>query len=194
MNILDLGCGPNKVQGAFGVDLRPFPGVNLVADLNVHPYPIEDDRFDVVYANHIAEHLDDVQGFFSEIHRVAKHGATVVLETPHFSNRSAYADPTHRHAFSARYLDFFCGSKPRSLGIADKAGHYLFEHRFVFEPFDDPPKFTLASRRLTFSRIFRSIGIEAFANRFLDFYEFYLAFLFPARDILAKLKVSKEDR
>ena len=34
MKILDLGCGRNKLQGAFGVDFVELPGVDFVWDLN----------------------------------------------------------------------------------------------------------------------------------------------------------------
>ena len=69
IRILDLGCGPKKTEGAFGVDKTAFEGVDLAHDLNRRPWPIPDDGFDRVIAGHIVEHIEDVPGFFEEIHR-----------------------------------------------------------------------------------------------------------------------------
>lgn len=192
MKIIDLGCGKEKTSGAYGVDHHSFPGVDLVHDLNSHPYPIDENSFDKVIASHIVEHVHDVPALFDEIFRIAKPGAKVRIATPHFSNRSAYADPTHCHAFSVRFLDFFCGSKPRPMDFYHKATHKLLEHRFSFTPFHDPARFSLVSLRLSFSMVFRLMGIEALANAHPDFYEFYLAAIFPARDIFAEVEVIKE--
>jgi len=192
MMILDLGCGKSKKAGAYGVDLHPFAGVDLVHDLNKFPYPVDDNSYDLVIASHIVEHLENVPGFMNQVSRILKPGGAIEITTPHFSNRSAFADPTHKWAFSVRFLDFFCGSEPRPLGLYNKASHFLFEHRFQFEPFTNPPQFEIQRVNLTFSRIFRYLQIPFFANLWVDFYEFYFAFVFPARDIVARLKSKKE--
>ena len=193
MKVLDLGCGSAKKTGAFGVDKVQREGVDLVWDLDRFPYPMENDTYDRIIAEHVVEHLNDVPHFFSEVHRIARPGASIHIVTPHFSNRCAYADPTHRHAFSVRFLDFFCGNEPRRLDLIDKSAQYLLEHRFGVSAADHPPTFKLESREVTFSRIFNLAGIASLANRFVDFWEFYLAFVFPGRDILAELTVRKED-
>jgi len=192
MNVLDLGCGPNKQSGAFGVDVHPFAGVDLVHDLNVLPWPLENDAYDRVIASHVIEHVDDPVAFLREAHRVAKNGAMIEIATPHFSNRSAYADPTHQRTFSVRAFDFFTGSEPRPLHKPAVASHWLFQHRFIFDRLPDAPGFARVSRRLTFSRLFQAVGIAWLANRFVDFYEFYLAWMCPARDIEIALRVVKE--
>jgi ubiquinone/menaquinone biosynthesis C-methylase UbiE len=194
MKVLDLGCGGSKTPEALGVDRVGFEGVDLVHDLDRFPYPLESNTFDKIVARHIVEHLVDVPSFFNEIARVAKPGAEVEIVTPHFSNRSAYADPTHRHAFSVRFLDFFCGTKPRDLTFSSKVAQKLFEHRFSFEPFQSPAQFEIQRLSLTFATIFRSLGVSHLANHHLDFYEFYLAFMFPARDIEASLRVVGDDQ
>ena len=68
--VLDLGCGQDKTPGALGVDLVPGPGVDLVHDLNVTPWPLEQNRFDQVVCSHVLEHLSDLAGVMREIHRV----------------------------------------------------------------------------------------------------------------------------
>lgn len=191
MSVLDLGCGKSKEPGAFGVDVHPFPGVDLVHDLDRVPWPLEDERFDRIIISHVIEHVNDPVACMNEIHRVAQPGARVEITTPHFSNRCAYADPTHRRALSGRAFDFFTGSEPRPLHRWAVARNWLFEHRFEYEKLPSTASFSLVSRKLSFSRPFRNLGIAGLANRHLDFYEFYLAWLFPARDIHVVLQVEK---
>ncbi|MBZ0271145.1 class I SAM-dependent methyltransferase [bacterium] len=192
--ILDLGCGPGKAPGAFGVDRRALPGVDLVHDLAIRPWPIESGAYDRIVIRHVIEHVDDVIGFFDEVHRVAANGATVEIVTPHFSNRCAYLDPTHRHTFSARFLEFVADAPPwRPASRLAVARSWLFEHHHDMAPLGAPGRFAIATRRVTFSRVFRMLGVAWLANAKIDFYEFYLAHLFPARDIEATLSVKKDE-
>ncbi len=193
MKTLDLGCGPAKTPGAFGVDRQRFDGVDLVHDLDVHPWPVETNGFDRVIASHVIEHVADAVAFMNEVHRVARPDATVEIVTPHFSNRCAYADPTHRRALSVRAFDFFTGSPDvRRPGRLSIAMNYLLQDRFAYERLPGAAPFRLVERELTFSRFFRWLGLAWFANRFLDFYEFYWAWSAPARDIRLTLRVEKD--
>jgi len=74
VRILHLGCGKKKAEGAFGVDIRPFPGVDLVHDLNKVPYPLESDSFEKIIAIDVLEHLDDFVAAVDEIHRRNERG------------------------------------------------------------------------------------------------------------------------
>ncbi len=98
--VLDLGCGPNKISGAIGVDHRPFPGVDAVWDLDRVPYPFADAAVDEVIFRHSLEHLTDPLGAVKEAARVLRDGGRLRIDTPHFSSMNAYADMTHRHAFA----------------------------------------------------------------------------------------------
>lgn len=60
MKILDVGCGVNKVEGAVGLDISPRSHADVIHDLNVVPYPFDDNEFDLVVANHVVEHVPDV--------------------------------------------------------------------------------------------------------------------------------------
>ncbi|MCB1152436.1 MAG: class I SAM-dependent methyltransferase [Deltaproteobacteria bacterium] len=189
---LDLGCGPRKTPGFFGVDHAPFEGVDLVHDLRQTPWPLDESSFDEVVASHIIEHLDDVPAFLREIHRVCRDGAVVRIITPHYSNRSSYLDPTHRHAFSARFLELLADAPEwRPSGSFAIARSYLFEHHHTFHTLIPDAPFDLRSVDLSFARFFRYLGIDRFANWKIDFYEFYLAWMLPARDITAELVVRK---
>ncbi len=64
MKILDLGCGTKKTSHpsaqVIGVDRKAVPGVDVVHDLDAYPYPFQDSEFDMVFCNHIIEHLTDI--------------------------------------------------------------------------------------------------------------------------------------
>jgi len=54
---LDVGCGQRKLPGAIGLDRVALPGVDVVHDLNVLPYPFPDNEFNEIYARHVIEHV-----------------------------------------------------------------------------------------------------------------------------------------
>ncbi len=96
---LDLGCGFKKHVGDFiGVDALQLPGVDIVHDLRVLPWPFEDDSVDYVFCSHFLEHLtgEERVPFFNELYRIMKPGAQAEIITPDWSHASAYGDPTHK--------------------------------------------------------------------------------------------------
>ena len=163
--ILDVGCGNNKTPGAWGIDLDPRSQADVICDLNHYPWPLAEGQFEEILCNHILEHLADVMHLMEEVHRVACPGALVKVMTPHYTSPSSYADPTHRYHFAAGVPDY----------LATRG----------------EPRFEKVSIRLRFSRLYRCLGIEVLANHFLNLYEPFFAFLFPARDLYFTLRVIK---
>jgi ubiquinone/menaquinone biosynthesis C-methylase UbiE len=98
---LDLGCGPSKKEGFYGVDSRKFPGVDLVFDLT-KKWPWKDGSVDEVHCSHMVEHLTWPQRvhFFNEMWRVMKADAKATVITPHWASNRFYGDPTHQAPFS----------------------------------------------------------------------------------------------
>lgn len=94
---LDLGCGKNKKPGFVGVDILPFEGVDIVADLANKKWPWGDGTVDEIHASHFIEHLKPKQRvhFANESYRVMKTGATLFTVTPHWAASRAYGDVTH---------------------------------------------------------------------------------------------------
>lgn len=105
--VFDLGCGARKTEGAFGIDAVRLPGVDLVHDLEARPYPLPDDCADQVVLNHVLEHFADPLPVMEEVWRVARHGARVLIRTPHYSGCYAWNDPTHRRAFTSASFHYF---------------------------------------------------------------------------------------
>lgn len=100
---LDLGCdegtwsmkiarraGIQDVHGVEIVDERiaqaQAKGIKVTqADLN-HNLPYDSNRFDLVHANQVIEHLHDVDTFVAEIFRVLKPGGRVIISTENGSS------------------------------------------------------------------------------------------------------------
>lgn len=104
---LDLGCGANKRDpDAIGLDVRDYPAVDVVANVE-DGLPFEDSRFEEVLAYSIFEHVSDLPYVMAEIHRVCQDGALVRGKVPHYTDRNAYIDPTHKRFFDVRTFDYW---------------------------------------------------------------------------------------
>jgi len=55
---IDIGCGANKIPSFVGVDIRPLPGVDIVADLEKYPWPIPSEVASLVSCSHVLEHIN----------------------------------------------------------------------------------------------------------------------------------------
>ena len=95
VKILDIGCGKHKWPGSIGLDIAPLDGVDVVHDLNQFPYPFSDDTFDRIRVIHVIEHIQSIPRTMEEIHRIARHGAEIDIETPHYTDASSWQDPSH---------------------------------------------------------------------------------------------------
>jgi SAM-dependent methyltransferase len=80
---VELGCGANKKEGFFGIDVEPLPGVDKVMNIEKTPLPFEDNSVDYIYSSHTFEHLTDFPYVFREIFRVCKPGAIIEIWTPY---------------------------------------------------------------------------------------------------------------
>lgn len=69
---LDLGCGDNKREGFFGIDIAKTKSTDMVADLFKFPWPFKDNSVDEVFASHFFEHVPQkLRGkFMDEIYRI----------------------------------------------------------------------------------------------------------------------------
>jgi SAM-dependent methyltransferase len=71
--------------------------VSPIADMHfdLHNIPLEDNRFDVVFCNHVMEHVDDAILCMSELYRVMKPGGWGIMQVPQDHNREiTLEDPT----------------------------------------------------------------------------------------------------
>jgi len=159
---LDIGCGNNKTPGSTYLDFDEIANPDILHDLNIFPYPIEDNSFDEIIAKHIIEHLDCPQKFIEELCRVCKPGGTIFIETPHFSNYVAYSEPQHK----------------------------LFYSYFLLSNLVRPIPVKTIKQEITFYKTFRFVGISFLANKYPRTYERFWTYIFPAENV--KILLQKE--
>ncbi len=104
--ILELGCGQKKIDYAIGLDIQTHSCVDLVSDLN-RPLPFRDGIFDLVYADQVLEHIQNLVDLVYEVLRVLKPGGVLVAKVPYFRSSWAHIDPTHVRSFTINTLDYF---------------------------------------------------------------------------------------
>jgi SAM-dependent methyltransferase len=107
---LNLGCGRFLKVDAVNLDRHPYPGVDIVHDLDAFPYPFADDAFDRIDGDHVLEHLASPFGVMRELHRILKPGGILVLRVPHFTR--GFSHPEHRRGFDATFPYYFVPTFP----------------------------------------------------------------------------------
>ena len=110
--------------------------VSPLADIHfdLHQIPLEDNRFDVVFCNHVMEHVDDPIQCMSELFRVMKPGGWAIMQVPQDMSRAttyedkSIIDPAERekHFWQKDHVRLFGRDYPQWL---EKAG-------FVVEVYD----------------------------------------------------------
>ncbi|MBI5695667.1 MAG: class I SAM-dependent methyltransferase [Nitrospirae bacterium] len=165
---IDVGCGRKKFRGSTGMDERTNSLADVHHDLNVFPYPLPDDTYDIVMCRHVLEHVDNVPGTLEEFYRIAKPGGIVMVEVPHFTHPEAYRHWQHKHFFTNASLDYF---KPGN-------SHYKTALKMV-------------NKHIYIHDLFRATGVEWLMNRCDHFYERHLAFILQASCIVYTMRAVK---
>ncbi|MCK4912768.1 MAG: class I SAM-dependent methyltransferase [Candidatus Omnitrophica bacterium] len=173
MKILDLGCGDAKEKGAVGIDYRPCQAVDIVHDLNIYPWPLENNFFDLVVCKHVIEHLNDVIKAMEEIHRILKKGGIVKIYTPHMSNIMSFRDPTHKWHFTCGSFDYFIeGLQKNQVSYTDIS-------------------FKLVKKRLTFTNNIVGPLAKSISKLSMETYEKHFCRMFPAKELYLEMQAVK---
>jgi len=117
---LDIACGNNKHAGFAGIDIVAIPSVDIVHDLDVFPWPLEDDCVEEAIAHHYIEHSRDLMKFMNELYRVMKVGAKCTITSPYYNSIRAWQDPTHTRAISENSFKYF----NKEWRTTSNLGHY----------------------------------------------------------------------
>lgn len=106
---LNLGVGrrPDPSPDVINVDRLDLPGVQVVHDLDVLPWPFGSEAFTEIRAFHVYEHLRDPLGFMAESWRVLGAGGTLTIVVPHWESDNAHTDPTHVRFCTERTWDYW---------------------------------------------------------------------------------------
>jgi SAM-dependent methyltransferase len=118
-------------------NLRYLTGdlVSPIADMHfdLHEIPLEDNRFDVIFCNHVLEHVDDANQCMRELFRVMKPGGWGIFQVPQdLTRETTYEDPSivtpedrEKHYWQKDHVRLFGLDYPDWLR---KAGFQVEEH------------------------------------------------------------------
>ena len=95
--MIDVGCGKSKHAGYIGIDIYPFPGVDIVRDAT-RGLPFEDNSVNRILSRHFMEHFsgDDLMFLVDEFWRVSEPNGSWLIIVPDITSPNRYRDPTHK--------------------------------------------------------------------------------------------------
>ena len=93
---------------------------------DLHDIPFEDNRFDVIFCNHVLEHVEDDHQCMKELYRVLKPGGFAILQVPiDYSRETTYEDKSitspedrEKHFWQKDHLRLFGRDYPDKLAAA----------------------------------------------------------------------------
>lgn len=93
---LNLGSGPNKMEGYVNVDSIKFPNVDVVTNLT-KKWPWKNDTVSEVHCSHTLEHFERLERihFVNELYRVLIPGGKCTIIVPYWASNRAYGDMSH---------------------------------------------------------------------------------------------------
>lgn len=110
--------------------------VSPIADLHfdLHDIPLEENRFEVIFCNHVLEHVDDANQCMRELYRVMKPGGWGIMQVPQDHNRElTLEDPSitspkerEKHYWQKDHVRLFAKDYPQWL---KKAGFEVMEFK-----------------------------------------------------------------
>lgn len=95
LHIAPEQCFHKRFKSQNNIDYLTGDLVSPIADLHfdLHDIPLEDNRFDRVFCNHVLEHVDDAHKCMKELFRVMKPGGWGIFQVPQdFSLDKTYED------------------------------------------------------------------------------------------------------
>lgn len=180
MKKLNVGCGTDIKKDYINLDNFKLSGVDIIHNLDKFPWPFKDSMFDLIEANHILEHLKDIPKCLRELWRISKNGGIIKIRAPHYSSPGAWFDLTHKHPFGWMSLDYMAANETHKHSVGKRHKH----------EYGQKEKFNIY-RKLFFGKLHRILGVQWFANKYPIFYEMYLSYIFPPREISFKLEAVK---
>lgn len=152
MSELLLGCGTERTKrisfedipkrwskDLVTLDMDETLKPDVVHDLNITPYPFDDNRFDEIHAYEVLEHFGtqgDFRGFFeqfSELHRILKPQGWLIGTCPNWDSLWAWADPGHRRVITPQTLSFLSQAEYKKQVGTNAMSDYRFCYQADFE-------------------------------------------------------------
>jgi predicted SAM-dependent methyltransferase len=183
---LNIGCGLDIRPGWVNLDMIDYGG-NALTDLTKYPWPFPESHFDEVLASHILEHLPNFNAVITEIWRVSKPGALIVVRVPFFLSTKYFSEPDHRTPFGIRSFDNYEDVTGRTLRFYEK---WKLGHRTNY---NSPARFRVEEKQFHVSNfpVLRWLG--AIINLEPVMYERFFATWFTPEEVWFRLRVVKPE-
>ena len=181
---LNLGCGRDLKEGYINLDVVDYGG-NQIHDLNSFPYPFEDNTFDEIYASHVLEHLNNFYNSITELYRISKPNAILIVYAPFFLNTKYFGDPDHKIPFSIRTFDNYEYIGNRELKFYEK---WKLNHRTNYQ---GQAQFEVIEKKFIVSHFPALSWLDSIVNIEPVIYERFFAGIFSPEEIFFKLRVVK---
>lgn len=97
MHIAPEQCFHKGFKNQKNLDYTTGDLVSPIADLHfdLHEIPLEDNQYEVIFCNHVMEHVEDDLKCMQELYRIMKPGGWGIMQVPIDSSRdTTYEDPT----------------------------------------------------------------------------------------------------
>ena len=104
---INLGCGKQYLEGWINCDIVTDVKADKHFDFDVFPYPFEAGCADEIFMDNVLEHLKNLLASMAEFHRILKPGGVLKIRVPYAKSDWAFQDPTHRHFFTERSMDYY---------------------------------------------------------------------------------------
>lgn len=134
---LDLGCGDRCKEGFLGVDISPDVNPAFAHDLNIYPYPFEDNSVFEIFCSHFIEHVANLKSFMEECWRILVPMGQITFIAPYYSSIRAWQDYTHVRPISENTFLYFT----KEWMDVNKLSHYgvkcdfeIVRTRYYFNP------------------------------------------------------------
>ena len=173
---LNIGCGRDIKKGYVNLDRAKLPGVDVVCNINMFPWPFPNNYFDEVYCSHVLEHVEDLVRVMEEISRICKPGAKIKIIGPYFAGHGAYNDPTHKQFMTYLTFDYF-----KEGGYYSKVSFKIIRKKIMF----------LSSRTFLTSKWYGA-HLDFSINLFPIMYQRFWCWILPASEIHYLLRVLKK--
>ena len=63
--ILDIGCGPSKVENSWGIDIFQYSEIDQILDQNKATWDFPANHFETIYALHVIENVASFPEFMN---------------------------------------------------------------------------------------------------------------------------------
>jgi len=168
---LNLGCGSKILNGFTNVDKYNAYKPDIVHDLEIFPYPFDENSVDEIILSHVLEHIGQVPEIFNniikELYRICKNDTLIKIAVPHPRHDDFISDPTHVRPITVLGLSLYDkelnkiwekdNAANTPLGIIHNVNFKIVKVNYVI---DDKYKKLLAEKKILES------DLEEYSNKY----------------------------